>query len=150
VPDPIRLEIVPRTAEADPETIAYRADTVERLRDLGQLDGTGEVSTTVTATTWSLRFGAVEIPLEAFEVRPPEEGGRSMVSVVIAADSVQVGAAADSPVALPQPEAPPVWGAPGRPDPREGIPGWTPEAAAGQEPVVLDERPAGVAEGRAR
>ncbi len=141
----VRVKIVSRTVDADPETLKQRQDIVERLRDLGQLDGDGDIDR--TTARWFARFGEVEVPLDAFEVQPPELGRKALVSLLIAADSVQVGdveAAAPQVQPVEEKQVVSTWGAPGMPDPRENIPGWKPEHdhtvarwTCGCDPVLL-------------
>ena len=144
----VRVEIVPRTAVADDEVRAYRAETVGRLANLGQVDdpGAGEVGGQVTAG-YTVRVGGVEFAADAYAIEPAEADGRALVSLVLAADGVQIGANpatsgaaagvrsagewAARPGRLVHAEQkgnqPGMWGQPG-PDPRANIPGWQPEA----------------------
>lgn len=143
--DPIRVEITPVVVDADPDTLTQRANVVRRLGELGHIDATtGAVSTTMTAG-WQATVNGTAMPLDAFAVEPDEDG-RVLVTLVVAADEVSVRR---SPAAPPAPAAAPetpksrrrVWGEPGTADPREGIPGWNPEQTAQASPERLE--PAG-------
>lgn len=86
--------------------------------------------------SWLARINGVTVPVLAYGLEQPETGARPMVSLVLAADSVRVGDPSIGEViakvrpAAPEPKTLSTWGASGRPDPREGIPGWTSEIPA--------------------
>lgn len=90
---------------------------------------------------WTARIGDAEFPIRDFELGA-DEAGQPMVSLVLAADSVQVGAPPAT-VAVPQVRlaAPTVarWGGGTHPDPREGIPGWAPEKLGEQVAVRAEQ-----------
>lgn len=145
--DAVRVEIVPRTVEAD----LSDPTVVEAERDLDEARATGNVPDTsdaqdayvralraATKTVWVARFGAVDVPLETFDVQPATEGGKALVSLLISADAVQVGgpptgAASPQvhPATLERKPAVSMWGA-AKTDPRANIPGWTPESLSSQ------------------
>lgn len=133
----VRVELVRRTIPADEETLQRRADIVERMRSMGHLDegDEGRVSETMDGG-WVARIDGVEVPVVTYSVEPAAEGVKALVSLLVAADSVQVGDPSTGTGAPPvRPAAseqkPPLstWGAQGKPDPREGIPGWRPNVA---------------------
>lgn len=83
-----------------------------------------------------------EVPLIDWSVTRAEDG-RPVVSLVFEVSAVHV---VDGPVvsqSSPQirPAAPQAWGSP-RPDPREKIPGWSPEPSLGQQVALNAEVPA--------
>lgn len=123
---PIHVDLVPRTIPADDQTLAERLDIAERLGELGYLDpADGHINTGMIR--WHARIGSVDIPLDSVTV--DLDNGTPTIGMIFQADTVTIGEAAPAPEA--KPEQPPLtpWGAPGVPDPRAGIPGWTPEAA---------------------
>jgi hypothetical protein len=135
--DAIRVEFVPRTVPADDSTIAHRENVMQRMQNLGHIDpADGEVN--ATETGWSARINGTEFPVLDFSLQKLDDG-KVAVSLVAIADSVQAGdpslstATPRVPAALPE-EKPKRgrWGQP-RPDPREGIPGWTPEPSPGEQ-----------------
>lgn len=87
---------------------------------------------------WQASVNGAVIPLAGYLVEPDEDG-RALVSLTVAADEVSVRRTPVAAPALvvqtaqasgtPAPRA--VWGSPGR-DPREDIPGWQPEKLGGQ------------------
>ncbi|WP_433730985.1 hypothetical protein ACQP2Y_21525 [Actinoplanes sp. CA-051413] len=132
--NPVRIELVPRTVDADDQTREDRTDAAERLVNLGLLDSTnnGRPGDTVTAG-WTARINGVDVPAVTFSLEPVQAGLPVLVSLLIPADSVQVGdpsTGTTPPQARPAVEEKPtvhVWGSSGKPDPRESIPGWKPE-----------------------
>lgn len=141
----VKVEIAPRTVSADEHTRAQRAGVVEKLNNLGLVanPAAGEVGDDVTAGfTVTVNGSAVQVDGYAIESAP--QGGRALVSLLVAADAVQIGVprhdSRESSVVVPpwsQPAGkaaekptnrPGVWGQPAK-DPRENIPGWTPEVA---------------------
>ncbi|MGX6605666.1 hypothetical protein ACWKSP_26560 [Micromonosporaceae bacterium Da 78-11] len=126
------MEIVPVTIPADEATIASRADTVHRMAELGQIEDpeSGELNHEMTG--WLARINGAEFPVYAFGVEQAADG-TPMLSLAFVPDSLQIG---ESPVSgAPTVEAkqsPSSWGAPGKPDPREGIAGWAP-ASLGEQ-----------------
>lgn len=81
---------------------------------------------------WFAKLNGTEYPIEAYGVEPGQTG--PLLSLLFAPSSIQIGepSPGEKP-ADPASEKPrSVWGAPGRPDPREGIDGWTPEKLSGQ------------------
>lgn len=86
---PIHVDLTSTQVSADQETQDRRANVVQRLADLGQIDpARGEVNTKVTA--WSATIGGVAFPLAGCAVEL-EQDGRALVTLVVAADSVSVG-----------------------------------------------------------
>lgn len=132
----LRIEIVPRTVEADERTIIQRSAVMERLANLGQVDDVdaGQVSDTVT--TWTARINGAEFPIYGYEAGALVDG-RVMVTLSVPADALSVGspttAGSASPATDKPVEAPAVnmWGRPGL-DPRQNIPGWAPDTIGGQ------------------
>lgn len=123
--NPIRVEITPVVTNADEQTLAQRAEVVQRLENLGHLTAAdGELNTEQTLG-WQATVNGAVIPLEAFDVRPDDDG-QVLVSLMIAADEVSVRR---TPIATPVPvtaapaEKPKrsTWGDPTVPDPRAGI-----------------------------
>lgn len=141
--DEVRVELVPLMVPADANVLAKRQDTVQRLAALGQIDPSQGVIPDTMRQGWLARVNGVEVPVDAFAIEPGEAGDRRvMVSLAVAADVVQVGdpAAAGTQHAVrpatPEATQPTIrtpWGAPGHPDPREGIPGWTPDPSLAQQ-----------------
>ncbi len=82
-------------------------------------------------TLWLARVGnSVQFRVESYILEPDGDGG-TQVNLVVAADRVTVG---DPHTRTSEPDRrnrPPMgtWGAPGVPDPREQISGWTPPPA---------------------
>lgn len=124
----VRVELVRRQVPADPATVEGRAALVDRMRNLGQLDTEADGQVCDTETAWFARIGGGEFPLVTHGMENVD--GRILVSLVVEADSLHVGDPAEAPKAPPVEDKPPVqvWGSAGKPDPREGIPGWKPEA----------------------
>ena len=126
----VSIEITPVVVEADEQTLTRRKTTVQRLDKLGQIDASaGSISTEMTAG-WQATINGTTVPLEGYAVEP--DGGRVLVSLVFPADAVSIGQVPTSTPAPAEPANKPpasVWGAPGRPDPREAIPGWAPRDA---------------------
>lgn len=93
-----------------------------------------QTSTTDGPDTWLARIGGGVFPVVAYGLEPGEDG-EVLVSLVVAADSIGIGDRpkdATPPLSRPAAEkARSTWGAPGVPDPREGLPGWPPEASLG-------------------
>lgn len=143
--DDVRVELVPLMVPADANVLAKRRDTVQRLAALGQIDPAQGVIPDTVQQGWLARVNGVGVLVDAFAVEPGEAGDRRvMVSLAVAADVVQVGDPAltgvQHSVRPSTPEATPAkvrapWGAPGYPDPREGVPGWAPETT---EPVKVE------------
>lgn len=149
--DPIRVEIVPCTVDADEQTQARRADAVARLTNLGHLDAADGQLNTQTSAGWTATVNGTAMPVIDFAVQPDDAGGQALVSLVVAADMVSVGR---SPASVPAPATVPVspdrtaevtapvgtssrgprstWGGAGKRDPRASIPGWEP-AVSGSE-----------------
>lgn len=135
---PARVDLVRRTESADTTTIADRRQLVHQLAGLGHIDPTAGEVNTGTGTAWLARVGGAEFPVADFGLSPAD-GGRVLVNLVVDADAVSIGdlpSAGSTPPpgrpAAPEPknERRQVWGEPGKPDPRENIPGWTAEATA--------------------
>jgi hypothetical protein len=130
----------------DPEVYAQREQTVKRLGELGHIDPVSGEIPHVTQQGWFARINGSEFPVLGYEAGPTDDG-RVSVMLAVAADSLVIGGPSSG-VATPAPQqtAPPQrhprrrakkvassWGSPG-PDPREGIPGWTPPT---DEPVQV-------------
>jgi hypothetical protein len=64
-------------------------------------------------------------------VADPGDEGKVMVSLIVAADSLQIGIPPRQPVQAERRNQPPVttWGDPNAPDPRSNVPGWVPAHA---------------------
>ncbi len=77
------------------------------------------------------RINGVEVPIVTYGVEPQEQDGTTLVSLLIPADSVQIGEPQVH-VAEPEKTVRSSWGAPGTLDPRESIPGWQSEALGEQ------------------
>lgn len=129
--DLVRVELVPVQAPVPEEALAKRAETVEKLGDLGLIDpAAGQVNDTTTG--WVARINGVECTCLGYEIVPAPEGGRAVVSLVFEADAVSIGEMPSTGQPIPQVrpatpnQKPGVWGQPG-PDPREGFPGWDPD-----------------------
>lgn len=131
----IRVEVVPTTVPADDEAVERAQRGLEAARISGSTTEIEQAQNRYSEaqrgrTCWTARIGGAEFPVEAFGVEPADNGGM-LVSMVVAADSVSIGDPSSGSAA---PEVRPVapvrrgWGAPG-PDPRAGIPGWTPAEA---------------------
>jgi hypothetical protein len=135
VSEQVRVELVRREVPADEATVQGRAALIERMQNLGQLDADADGQVSETVTGWVARINGAEFPVTTFSVEPPEDGGRALVSLLVPADSVQVGdpsTGATPPQLRPAVEEKPkvsTWGAAGTPDPRENIPGWKPETS---------------------
>jgi hypothetical protein len=136
--DAVRVELVPLMVPTDDQTREARQNVVDRLADLGQIDpATGEIPDRMRQG-WKARINGAEFPVVTFSVEPGGEGGNALVSLLIPADAVQVGdpsTGAAPPQVRPAVEEKPtvqVWGSGGTPDPRESIPGWSPEKLGAQ------------------
>lgn len=91
---PIKVEFVPRTVTASAETIARRADTVQRLDNLGHVDtASGDLNT--TEMQWCARINGTEVAVLDFGVQKLDDG-RVAISLVAVADTVSIGAASGS------------------------------------------------------
>lgn len=124
----VAVEITERRVPAPPEVQQQRADVAHRLDQLGQInEAEGTVATDVSAG-YELRINGVPVlaPVVGYEVVAGEHG--PMVMVTIPADSLSIGT--KPPASTPDHKAARVWGV-GQPDPREDIPGWTPEVEHG-------------------
>lgn len=103
-----RVEIVPRMVAADDSTKVRRAETVQRLAELGQVDnpGAGSVGDTMQ-DGWLVRINGVEVPAVAYSVASPDQGaGPVLVSLAVEASSVSIG---DPSAVIPAPKLrPPV------------------------------------------
>lgn len=136
--NPVRVEVVPTALPADDKAVANALRELETARGSGSVT---EIDVTEIErlqnrysaaqrlrTGWMARIAGAEFRVEAFGVEPAADGGRAMVSLLVAADSVSIGdpsRGGDTPAvrsAVPERRG---WGAPG-PDPRAGIPGWQP------------------------
>ena len=64
-------------------------------------------------------------------IADPGEDGKVMVSLIVAADSLQIGIPPRQPVQADRRNQAPVttWGDPSVPDPRSNVPGWSPAHA---------------------
>ena len=79
------------------------------------------------------RINDVDIPIVDFAVQT--DSGTPMLSLILTPGSLSIGDASAGAAALaPRDDAPRVaaWGDTSHPDPRESIPGWSPETLAGQ------------------
>jgi hypothetical protein len=132
----VRVEIVPRTVDADEGTRAGRGETVEKLANLGLVEdpASGEVGGQATVG-YTVTVGASVLEVAGYAVEPGDDG-RAVVSLLLSADAVQIGTvpaqAAPQPttVAAPAKDARrAVWGQANTPDPRVDIPGWSPGGA---------------------
>lgn len=128
----VRVELIPRMVPVDGDVYAERAETVQRMADLGQIDPSTGAIPDLMQDGWLARINGVEFPVVTYGVEPAEQGVKALVSLLVPADSLQVGGPSTAvqepqvrPAAPPRNERASSWGAPG-PDPREGIPGWTP------------------------
>jgi hypothetical protein len=136
----VRVELVPRMVPVDEVTQAERAETVQRLAELGQIDPSQGQIADLMQDGWLARINGAEFPVSDYGVGPIEGSTQALVSLLVPADSLQVGdpsTAVQEPQvspATPEPKRASSWGAPG-PDPREGIPGWTPPT---DEPVKVE------------
>lgn len=90
------------------------------------------------------RINGVEFPIvdAAFQT----EGGKPLLSLVLAPDSLSIGESSIAAPPQPKPSAVSSWGDGSVPDPRASIPGWQPEKLADQvaghaERVVLSNLP---------
>jgi hypothetical protein len=131
----VRVELVPLMVPAHPDVYATNRNTVERLGKLGQIDpSTGHIPD-LMQRGWLARVNGTEVPVVAYGIEPADGGAQALVSLVVAADSVQVGdpsvGTTAPPVrpAVPEPKSVSTWGSATK-DPREGIPGWEPDTAA--------------------
>lgn len=88
--NPVRVEIVPRTVEADDETRAHRAQTVQRLAELGQLDNpeSGQIGQTMQ-DGWVARINGAEVPVAVFAVEQ-DEGGQPVLLLQLRPDSLTI------------------------------------------------------------
>lgn len=86
----LRLEFVRCTVQASYETVARRTDTVQRLNNLGHIDGpSGEVNTTEAG--WLARVnGLVEFAVLDFNLQQTDDG-KVAVSLIAVADAVSIG-----------------------------------------------------------
>lgn len=136
--DAVRVELVPLMVDTDDRTRDARQDVVDRLGDLGQIDPAKGHIPDRMRQGWKARIAGAEFPVVTFSVEPGGDGGSALVSLLIPADSVQVGdpstgaAAPQVPAAVEEKPSLQVWGAPCGPDPRESIPGWAPEKHASE------------------
>jgi hypothetical protein len=127
----VRVELIPRMVPVDEVTQAERAETVQHLAKLGQIDPSQGQIADQMQDGWLARINGVEFPVSDYGVGPIEGSTQALVSLLVPADSLQVGepsTAVQEPQvrpAVPEPKRASSWGAPG-PDPREGIPGWPP------------------------
>nr|WP_221374405.1 hypothetical protein [Actinoplanes polyasparticus] len=133
--NPVRVELVRAERPADHSTVADRVSTVQRLSELGHIDpAAGEVNTTELAG-WLARINGVEVPVLDYAVSPSESG--VALNLVLPVDSLSIGDPSlgqqpEASPATPDQPAPSVWGASGKPDPRQNIAGWQPEKLGGQ------------------
>lgn len=125
----MHIELISRRVPIDDATLARRAETVQRLSNLALIKpDDGEIDETMQS--WVARINGAEFPIADFGVAPAEDGTTPLVSLLLYADSVTVGEQeAESPASVAAESRPAPWGTPGRPDPREGIPGWSPNLA---------------------
>lgn len=138
----VRIELIPRLSPIDDATRAQRERAVESLANLGHLDpAEGEIADTVQ-DGWLARINGTLVPVSDFGIGPIEGRGQALVSLLIPADSVSIGVqpSAQQP-ATPEPRS--TWGAPGKPDPREGIAGWKPPTS---ESLTVHLAPSAAAE----
>lgn len=86
----LRLEFVPYTIQTSDETVARRTEVVQRLDDLGHIDGSsGEVNTTEVG--WLARInGTTEFDVLDFSVQQTSDG-KVAVSVAAIVDAVAIG-----------------------------------------------------------
>lgn len=138
--NPVRVELTPYLVPAD-GVYEQRADAVERLGELGQIDpSAGTVATPEPVQHgWLARVNGAELIVDSYAVEP--DGGRMLVSLVLSVDSMMVGAMSQTPEvpsvrsAVPEPKPKNQrrpWGT-ARRDPREGLPGWSPEPSLGEQ-----------------
>lgn len=145
--DAVRVELVPLMVDTDDRTRDARQDVVDRLGDLGQIDpAKGQIPDRMQQG-WKARIAGAEFPVVTYSVEPGGEGGSALVSLLVSAGSVQVGDPSTGAVppqvrpAVEEKPTVPVWGAPGKPDPREAIPGWSPEKLGAQVARNMAGRP---------
>ena len=127
----VRVELVRVQRPADPATVSQRVDLVERMEGMGMVDAsTGEVNTGTTA--WLARVNGVEFEVLDFALQQGDEA--PVLNLVFPVAALSVNDGAPTTVSSPQHVDPPkpgsTWGAEGKPDPREAIPGWAPEVSA--------------------
>jgi hypothetical protein len=136
----VRVELIPRMIPVDEATQAERAETVQRLAELGQIDPSQGQIADLMQDGWLARINGAEFPVVTYGAQPAEVGAKTLVSLLVPADSLQVGdpsTGVQEPQvrpAVPEPKKASSWGALGL-DPREGIPGWTPPT---DEPVKVE------------
>lgn len=111
-------------AVAITERPPIHVDAASRLAALGHIDpATG--TTPVAGFDVSINGSVIAAQIAAYEV--VAGAGGTQVILTLAADSVTIG----KPKPATEGHTASVWGAAGKPDPRERIPGWTPEVARG-------------------
>lgn len=132
--NPVRVVLVPTEVPADPQTQHDRQSAVDRLAKLGMVDDptAGELNPSMRG--WLARLDNAEFPVSDFAVQHVD--GEVVLSLVFTVGSLSVGdpsTGGEQPqVRTSAPEKPVAsWGTPGRPDPREGIPGWKPDVTGG-------------------
>lgn len=99
-----------------------------------------------TPSGYLARVNDAEFPILGLAMLQSEGG--MVISLVLAPDSVRIGErSASEPAPETSPAGPPVraWGDPAHSDPREGIPGWTPEGLGPQVAVHAEMRHGGTA-----
>ncbi|RKR92770.1 hypothetical protein BDK92_7250 [Micromonospora pisi] len=110
------------------------ADYTQKLAGLGHLPADAEPKAEPKAElpgppTFDVRVNGVLIPavVRGYEIGHSPTG--TVVVFTVDADQVSIGRAA--PVTTPEGRASRSWGNPAQRDPRESIPGWTPEVVGG-------------------
>ncbi len=125
----ITVAITERRAPASPEVQQQRADTVDRLANLGMIDPSVGGPPTDMLVGFDVAVSGVPLGAHvlAYEVTSGEAGPQ--VTVTFTADTVSVGAAQPATPAVAARNARrQVW-QPAPVDPRHGIPGWEPPDA---------------------
>ena len=95
---------------------------------------------------WLAQVGPAVIPVAGFDVSSGDSDGVALVSLLVPAAAVVIDRTAASPVQAAAAKRAAnrlnrgVFGAPGTPDPRAGIPGWEPEPALAEQ-AAADAEP---------
>jgi hypothetical protein len=142
VQNPVRLEIAHCVVPADELTVTVAAQSLTDAQTSGNLIDIEHAeaqhqAALGKASGLTARVNGAEFPIFGYEIASAEDG-RVLATLVVEAASLSIGDPSQgtaAPVVRPAaPEKPTkgTWGRPG-PDPREGIPGWTPESSLGEQ-----------------
>jgi hypothetical protein len=148
--NPVRLEIARCVVPADEDAVAAAvqslgdAQTSGNLVDIEHAEAQHQAALG-KASGLTARVNGAEFPIFGYEIAPTEDG-RVLATLVMEVASLSIGDSSQTAAAPEVRQAPEktkkgVWGQPG-PDPREGMPGWQPEAKV---EVHFDPPPTAVA-----